>query len=149
MYGVNLNPQGGANTNRNEVLEGYGFYIQDQIDLSENLQLRLGLRYDDFEQDLTNFLVSPATTITTDDSRVSPQVGVVYSVNQGTSVYASYGEGYRQQTGQDFQGNQFDPNVTDSTEVGVKIDLNSVLDSVDGLYFFGVDAYAVFGQHEP
>ena len=55
-------------------------------------------------------------------------------MNEGTSLYASYGEGYRQQTGQDFQGNQFDPNVTDSTEVGVKIDLDTVFNSVDGLF---------------
>ena len=134
VYGVNLNPDAGANTNRNEVLKGYGFYVQDQIDLSEKLQVRLGLRYDNFEQDLTNFLATPASTMTTDDSRVSPQLGVVYLMNQGTSLYAAYGEGYRQQTGQDFQGNQFDPNITDSTEVGVKIDLDSVFDSVDGLF---------------
>ncbi|MFC3122755.1 TonB-dependent siderophore receptor [Agaribacter flavus] len=133
-YAANLNPAAGANTNRNEELTGYGIYIQDQLDLSENLQLRLGLRYDDFEQDLTNFLASPATTITSDDTRVSPQIGLVYAVNEGTSVYASYGEGYRQQTGQDFQGNQFDPNVTDSTELGVKVDLASVFDAVQGLF---------------
>lgn len=134
MYGINLNPEGGANTNRNEVLKGYGIYVQDQISLGENLELRLGLRYDDFEQDLTNFLATPATTITTDDSRVSPQLGVVYSISEGSSLYASYGEGYRQQTGQDFQGNQFDPNVTDSTEVGFKMDLSTVLDDVDGSF---------------
>ncbi len=134
VYGVNLSPEAGANTNRNEVLKGYGLYIQDQIDLSENLQVRLGLRYDDFEQDLTNFLATPATTVTSEDDRVSPQVSVVYMLNEGTSLYASYGEGYRQQTGQDFQGNQFDPNVTDSTEVGFKTDLSALSDSVDGIF---------------
>jgi iron complex outermembrane receptor protein len=133
VYGVNLNPEAPANTNRNEELTGYGIYIQDQIDVSDNFQLRLGLRYDNFEQDLTNFLAEPATTITSDDSRVSPQIGAVYSLSEGSSIYASYGEGYRQQTGQDFQGSQFEPNVTESTEVGYKIDVNSVIDSVDGL----------------
>lgn len=134
VYGVNLDPDGGANTNRNEVLNGYGIYIQDQIDFSDNLQFRLGLRYDDFEQDLTNFLATPATKITSDDSRVSPQLGIVYSLNEGMSVYASYGEGYRQQTGQDFQGNQFDPNITESSELGLKVDLESVTDSIAGLF---------------
>lgn len=133
VYGVNLSPDAGANTNRNEVLKGYGIYLQDQIDFTDNLQVRLGLRYDEFEQDLTNFLASPATTITSEDSRVSPQLGIVYSVNEGTSVYASYGEGYRQQTGQDFQGNQFDPNITKSSELGVKLDLDTMFDNVDGL----------------
>ncbi len=133
VYGVNLNPEAGANTNRNEVLKGYGVYLQDQVDLTDNLQVRLGLRYDDFEQDLTNLLATPATTITSEDSRVSPQVGLVYMASEGVSLYASYGEGYRQQTGQDFQGNQFEPNVTDSTEIGFKTDLNTIFDAVDGI----------------
>ncbi len=132
VYGVNLNPEAGANTNRNEVLTGYGFYVQDQIDITDKLQVRIGARFDDFEQDLTNFLATPATTITSSDDRVSPQFGVVYRVNDGFSLYASYGEGYRQQTGQDFQGNQFDPNITESSEIGFKADLGHFYNSVDG-----------------
>ena len=132
VYSANLNPSAGANTNRTENLTGYGIYIQDQIDLTEKLQIRIGARFDDFEQDLTNFLADPATTITSSDSRVSPQFGVVYLVNDGFSVYGSYGEGFRQQTGQDFQGNQFDPNITKSMEVGFKAELGEFYDFVDG-----------------
>ncbi|MEM9233036.1 MAG: TonB-dependent receptor, partial [Pseudomonadota bacterium] len=132
VYGVNLNPAAGANTDRNEVLTGYGFYIQDQIDLTDKLQIRIGARFDDFEQDLNNMLADPATTITSSDDRVSPQFGIVYRVNNGFSLYASYGEGYRLQTGQDFQGNQFEPNITESAEIGFKADLGEFSDTVDG-----------------
>jgi len=132
VYGVNLNPVPGANTNRNEELGGYGIYLQDQIDLTDKLQIRLGARFDDFEQDLTNFLATPATTITSSDDRFSPQFGAVYRINDGVSLYASYGEGYRQQTGQDFQGSQFDPNITESTELGVKADLGALCETIDG-----------------
>jgi len=132
VYGLNLDPAAGANTNRNEVLKGYGIYIQDQIDLSDRLQIRLGARFDDFEQDLTNRLASPATTINSSDDRFSPQFGAVYRVNNGLSLYASYGEGYRQQTGQDFQGSQFDPNITESAEIGLKVDLGEIYDTVEG-----------------
>ncbi|MEM9837868.1 MAG: TonB-dependent receptor [Pseudomonadota bacterium] len=132
VYGLNLNPDAGANTNRNEVLQGFGFYFQDQIDLTDQLQIRIGARYDDFEQDLTNFLADPATTISSEDSRWSPQFGAVYRVNPGFSVYASYGEGFRLQTGQDFQGNQFDPNITESMEIGLKADVGEFTDVVDG-----------------
>ncbi|MEM1105258.1 MAG: TonB-dependent receptor [Pseudomonadota bacterium] len=132
VYGVNLNPPASPNTNRNEVLKGYGVYIQDQIDITDRLQIRIGARFDDFEQDLTNRLATPVTTITSSDDRVSPQFGAVYLVNEGVSVYASYGEGYRQQTGQDFQGNQFDPNITESAEIGLKVELGEFYDSVEG-----------------
>lgn len=132
VYGVNLNPVPGPNTNRNEVLKGFGVYFQDQIDLTDNLQIRVGGRFDDFEQDLTNLRNTPPTTITSSDTRFSPQVGAVYSINDGLSLYASYGEGYRQQTGQDFQGNQFEPNITESLEAGFKADLARFYDRVTG-----------------
>lgn len=141
VYGANLTPIAGANTNRNEVLTGYGVYIQDQIDLTDRLQVRLGARFDDFEQDLTNYLASPTSTITSSDDRVSPQIGAVYRINDGISLYASYGEGYRQQTGQDFQGNQFDPNITESSEIGLKADLGAFSSSVEG--FVGVTLFKV------
>ena len=141
VYGANLTPAASPNTNRNEVLTGYGVYIQDQIDVTERLQLRFGARLDDFEQDLTDYLASPTSTVTSSDDRVSPQVGAVYRINDGMSVYASYGEGYRQQTGQDFQGNQFDPNITESAEIGFKADLGAFYSSVDG--FVGVTLFQV------
>jgi iron complex outermembrane receptor protein len=132
QYGLNLNPAAGANTNRNEVLKGFGLYVQDQIDITDKLQVRIGGRFSDFEQDITNRLAAPNVTRTTSDTRFSPQVGAVYLINEGLSLYASYGEGFRQQTGVDFQGNQFDPNVTDSLEAGFKADLGQLSDAIDG-----------------
>ena len=135
VFGLNIDPFPGPimgnNTNRNEVLKGAGIYIQDQIDITDKLQIRVGGRYSDFEQDITNLLAGTATR-STSDTRFSPQVGAVYIVNDGLSVYASYGEGFRQQTGVDFQGNQFDPNLTDSLEGGIKADLGQFFDAVNG-----------------
>ena len=133
VYGAHPQPIPGPNTDREEVLEGYGFYFQDQIDITDQLQIRIGGRFDDFEQDLTNLRATPSTTVTSSDDRFSPQFGVVYLVNDGFSVYASYGEGFRQQTGSDFQGNQFDPNLTESTEVGFKIDVGAFSETVSGV----------------
>lgn len=126
VYGQSPTPVPGPNTNREEVLTGFGIYLQDQISLSDNFQIRIGGRFDDFEQDLSNLRRSPVTTITTDDTRFSPQVGAVYLINDGVSLYASYGEGFRQQTGSDFRGNQFEPNITESAEFGVKFDLGAL-----------------------
>ncbi|MBD2840956.1 TonB-dependent receptor [Erythrobacter sp. KMU-140] len=133
VYGQFPIPTPGPNTDREEVLEGFGIYIQDQIDITDRLQIRIGGRFDDFEQDLTNLRADPVTTITTNDDRFSPQVGAVYKVDDGVSLYASYGEGFRQQTGSTFEGNQFAPNVTDSFEFGVKADLAAYLDNVQGI----------------
>ncbi|MEM7079910.1 MAG: TonB-dependent siderophore receptor [Pseudomonadota bacterium] len=132
VYGQYPMPIPGPNTNRDEDLKGFGIYLQDQIDINDRLQIRLGLRWDDFEQDLTNQRAVPASTTTSSDTRVSPQFGVVYQVSNGMSLYASYGEGFRQQTGSDFQGNQFAPNVTESAEVGLKLDVSQYIDGASG-----------------
>lgn len=132
VYGQSPIPTPGPNTDREEELDGFGVYIQDQIDITDRFQVRLGLRWDDFEQSLTNLRAVPATTTTSSDTRVSPQLGAVYSINDGLSLYASYGEGFRQQTGSDFRGNQFDPNVTESAEVGLKMDMQHFFDGVAG-----------------
>ncbi|MFK7865645.1 MAG: TonB-dependent siderophore receptor [Pseudohongiellaceae bacterium] len=132
VYGQFPQPVPGPNTDRVEELSGSGVYIQDQIDVTDRFQIRLGLRWDDFEQDLTNQRANPATTTTSSDTRVSPQLGAVYLVNDGFSVYGSYGEGFRQQTGSDFLGNQFDPNLTESAEVGLKWDLLNFYNDISG-----------------
>ncbi|MEM7219715.1 MAG: TonB-dependent receptor [Pseudomonadota bacterium] len=125
-------PVPGPNTDREEELTGFGFYVQDQIDLTDALQVRIGVRFDDFEQDLTNLRADPVTTVSSSDNRFSPQVGAVYRVNEGLSVYASYGEGFRQQAGSDFEGNQFDPNITESFEFGAKAELGAFFDDLTG-----------------
>ena len=132
VFGQFPTPVPGPNTDREEDLSGFGFYIQDQLDLTERLQIRLGLRFDDFEQDLTNLLAVPVSTTSSSDTRVSPQAGIVYRVNDGFSLYASYGEGFRQQTGSDFAGAQFDPNVTESAEIGFKLDAAHFYEGVAG-----------------
>jgi iron complex outermembrane receptor protein len=132
VYGQSPIPVPGPNTDREEVLTGAGIYFQDQIDISDQFQIRIGGRFDDFEQDLSNLRASPVTTTTTSDTRFSPQVGAVYLLSEGLSLYASYGEGFRQQTGSDFLGNQFEPNITESTEMGVKADLDALGSDISG-----------------
>ena len=141
VYGQYPIPTPGPNTDRNEELTGTGIYIQDQIDITDKFQIRLGARFDDFEQDLTNLRANPATTVTTSDDRVSPQVGALYRINDAFTVYASYGEGFRQQTGSDFEGNQFEPNITESTELGFKANLAEFSNTVRG--FLGVTLFQV------
>ncbi len=138
VYGQFPQPVPGPNTHRNEVLNGFGIYIQDQIDLTDRLQVRLGLRWDDFEHDLTNLRAVPATTATSSDTRVSPQFGAVYSVNEGVSLYASYGEGFRQQPGANYQGNQFAPNLAESAEIGLKLEVAQFSQGVSGSLTFSL-----------
>lgn len=122
VYGQYPSPNVSPLTDRVETQEAYGFYLQDQITLSERLELRVGLRYDSFDQTIENRLAD--SVFENDADRVSPQAGLVFKATDTISLYASYGEGFRQLTGADVNGNGFDPNTTDAFEAGLKFDLN-------------------------
>ena len=100
-----------------------GVFIQDQISLTNKLDIRLGARLDDFKQTLNNRLTNTGYKQT--ESRISPQLGAVYAVSDFISAYAAYGENFRPLSGTDAQGNGFKPNQTTSKEVGVKVSLNN------------------------
>ncbi|MEL7197071.1 MAG: TonB-dependent siderophore receptor [Pseudomonadota bacterium] len=132
QYGIFPRPDAAAQIDRLEKTGGFGFYIQDQIDLTDKLQIRLGGRFDDFDQELINRRSTPAVVSESSNSAFSPQAGVVYRATDGISLYASYGEGIRQLSGADFEGNSFDPNKSTSLEAGIKLDLGEVFDGVNG-----------------
>jgi len=116
VYGQYALPEPGPLTDRLEVLEATGLYVQDQISLTDRIQLRLGLRYDDYSQSSDNRLTDRSTSQS--DSRVSPQLGVVFRARHELSLYGSYGEGFRANSGTSFEGNAFAPNESTSMEGG-------------------------------
>ena len=108
---------------RVETQESRGFYIQDQISLTEKLDIRLGARYDDYEQDLENRIGDDSDY---DETRWSPQFGVVYQASDALSLYATYGENFRPLSAATDENN-LDPNISRSSEVGIKFLLNDGL----------------------
>jgi iron complex outermembrane recepter protein len=105
-------------TDRVEVQKATGVYAQYQIGLSDSLELRVGGRYDDYDQRLTNR--TNGNVARTGEQRFSPQVGAVWRATPELSLYATYGENFRPLSGADFGGNPFDPNQSESVEAGVK-----------------------------
>ncbi|MCX9147950.1 TonB-dependent siderophore receptor [Erythrobacter sp. WG] len=108
----------GPLTDRVEVQKSTGIYGQYQISFNEALQLRIGGRYDDYSQAVTNRANGRITRFATD--RFSPQAGLVYQVTPQIAFYATYGENFRPLSGTDFGGNAFDPNQSEAIEGGVK-----------------------------
>lgn len=105
----------------NELIrEFYGFYLQDQITLSDNLKVLLGGRFDIARQSSTN----PTTSVSTsqENQAFSPRVGIVYQPIQPISLYASYGEAFTLVVGTTFDNQLFEPERGTQYEVGVKAD---------------------------
>ncbi|TWB10118.1 iron complex outermembrane receptor protein [Nitrospirillum amazonense] len=95
-----------------------GTYVQDQIDVTDSIKLRVGARYDDFSQSILD-RAAHVTARQNPDS-FSPQAGIVYEPTKSISVYFSYGQGFRANTGQDYYGTPFAPERTESYEIGAK-----------------------------
>ncbi|TLY61961.1 MAG: TonB-dependent receptor, partial [Gammaproteobacteria bacterium] len=100
--------------------QAWGVYAHDHIDLTEQWKLHVGVRYDDFRQSLqdriSNTLSHQSVTAT------SPDVGLVYEPIKAVSFYASYGKGFRPNTGQDAHRVAFAPETTKSYEIGTKFE---------------------------
>lgn len=121
VYGRFPLPVTGLLTNRLDQQKAYGFYLQDQISLSDQLQVRIGLRYDDF--DVRSLNRTNGISQSRSFNRVSPQFGLVLEASDAVSFYAAYGEGLRSNLGARANGKVFDPEFSKSFEAGVKFGL--------------------------
>lgn len=118
--------------NRPQISEGLGFYLQDQISLTEKLKLVLGGRFDIVTQERENSLGE--TTAFQQDEAFSPRVGIVYQPSQAVSLYANYSRSFEQVTGTNFDDRLFQPERGTQYEVGMKVDWTNQLSSTLALY---------------
>ncbi|MBF2014946.1 MAG: TonB-dependent siderophore receptor [Rivularia sp. T60_A2020_040] len=122
---------------RDDTLDKYGFYIQDQIEISPQLKLLAGGRFDIFEQNRsTRNLGEEKQEFFQSDSRFSPRLGAVYQPSQDISLYASYATSFEPSFGASRNGNDqpFKPETGRQFEVGVKADITPNLNATLALY---------------
>lgn len=121
VYGRFPLPTPGPQTNRLDQQRAFGAYVQDQISLTDRLQIRIGGRFDNITVETLN----RANGVAAERSynRFSPQAGVVYEVSKAVSLYAAYGEGFRANLGATAAGTLFDPETSKSAEIGAKFGL--------------------------
>ena len=104
--------------NATEEQKAIGVYLQDQIDITDQISIRLGGRYDDFQQDIANRInnTSPSRSY----NRFSPNAGIVFKPVETLSLYASYSKGFRPNSGLTAGNQPFDPEISTAYEVGAK-----------------------------
>lgn len=121
VYGRFPLPTPGPQTNRLDVQKAFGIYLQDQVTLSDQIQLRFGGRYDSFS--LRGLNRANGVEQRRSFDRFSPQVGVVWEASPALSLFATYGEGFRSNLGATAAGALFDPETSRSFEAGAKFGL--------------------------
>ena len=111
-------------------IEVTSFYIQDQIDVNDNFKIMLGGRFDSF--DITVRDVKNGTSESREDEEVSPRAGLIFKPQENLSLYVSYSESFLPRSGEQFKSlssssARLDPDVFESTEIGVKWDIRDNL----------------------
>ena len=105
-------------------------FIQDQMDLSDNVKLLLGGRLDSFDINVDD--IKNGTSESRTDDRFSPRAGVIYKPQDSVSLYVSYSESFLPRSGEQFKSlsatsARLDPDVFESTELGIKVAITDTL----------------------
>jgi len=109
-------------------------YFQDQIDITDNLIVLLGGRYDKFDVKVDD--IKNASSASRVDTEFSPRFGLIYKPQNNVSVYYSYSESFSPRSGEQYKkltggapgsGETLKPDYYESSEIGVKFDLNKNL----------------------
>jgi len=115
----------------------YAVFGQFDVDLGEDLVLTAGLRYSDDEKDYVAFRSTelfgccgtlPPVYVNVQDSKVSGNISLNYTINDDVSIYGRYARGFRAPSiqGRVLFGNAVtvaDSETLDSLEFGVKSEL--------------------------
>ncbi|MEH2094189.1 MAG: TonB-dependent siderophore receptor [Nostoc sp.] len=118
--------------NASSLTDALGIYVQDQIALSENLKLLLGVRFDAFKETDGDLIANTESSQSGD--AFSPRFGIVYQPIQPISLYASYSRSFTPSIGTSFDGSLFEPERATQYEVGVKADLNERISTTLAFY---------------
>ncbi|MBV1909909.1 MAG: TonB-dependent siderophore receptor [Kangiellaceae bacterium] len=111
-----------------ETQRSSGVYIQDKIDITDEFKVLPGIRFDDFEKVFTN--LTNGNFDKQSQTATSPRIGLVYEASELYTMYVSYSEGFRPNTGIDFRGDSFEPEESSSYEIGFKF--NNTDSSLNG-----------------
>lgn len=114
-------------------IDVFSAYIQDQIELTDWLDVIVGVRFDSFDISVNN-VVNPAVPVlrTRKDEEFSPRAGLIIKPQENISIYASYSESFLPRSGEQFaningSNNALDPNTFKNLEAGLKWDFQQGL----------------------
>ncbi|MDN3651622.1 TonB-dependent siderophore receptor [Thalassotalea ponticola] len=113
-------------------LDVLSFYLQDELALSEHLNLVLGARFDRFDIEVFNADPNVLETRKRVDEQVSPRAGLIYKPADNVSFYVSYSESFLPRSGEqytDINGNddKLEPDTYSNQELGFKWDVHPQL----------------------
>ncbi|MGF1518698.1 MAG: TonB-dependent siderophore receptor [Nodosilinea sp.] len=99
-----------------------GIYLQDQINLADNLKVLIGGRFD-----TTRYEDDFGTLESQSDTAFSPRAGIVYQPIEPISLYASYSRSFNPVIGRSRTDTTFEPERGTQYEIGIRADITERL----------------------
>lgn len=144
-------------------VKNVAFYLQDQIALSRQWEVILGLRHDRFDTEFdgqrrkgnapnANSIVSERFDVT--DNKVSPRAGLIFKPMQNLAIYASYSQTFVPRAGDQLTSltastESLSPEKFINHEVGAKFDVTPELSLTTALYRLQRENMAVSDPANP
>jgi len=115
-----------------ERVTSTGFFVQDEVALSDRFEVTLGLRYDDIEFDVSDaFLADGNDSGTRSIDDVSPSLGFLYDVGARHAVYGSVATAFETPTTTEFANPDgsggFNPSLEPQQSTGYELGLRGGL----------------------
>lgn len=134
-------------------------YLQDQIDLTDQFKLVVGLRYDSFDIDVNDVIEAGDGDdvdgrFSRKDTEVTPRLGFIYKPVENVSIYASYSETFLPRSGDQFLTLSLDsestrPQFFENREIGLKWDLAPGLSLTTAIFDLERESYTAVDPDDP
>ncbi len=144
---------------RESDVRAASIYLQDQIDLSEQFKVVLGLRYDSFDIEVNDRLEATDGDeidgrFDRKDTEVTPRLGLIYKPVESVSIYASYSETFLPRSGDQFltldlTSESTRPQFFENHEVGLKWDLDTGLSLTAAVFDLERESYTSVDPNNP
>jgi iron complex outermembrane receptor protein len=121
--------QGALTFNQNETVRSQGLFAQNDLTLSDNVELSVGVRIDNVEFDVTDRFLGDGDdsgNVKLDD--VSPMLGILVGLTDTLRVYGTYSSAFETPTTTEFNradgsggfNTNLDPQVATNLEIGLR-----------------------------
>ena len=134
-------------------------YFQNQMALTDEFMLLLGVRYDKFDINVLDLIEqydgdANDGRFEREDSEVTPRLGLIYKPVENVSVYASYSETFLPRSGEQFLTLNLDaestrPQFFENREVGLKWDFRSDLSLTFSAFSLQRESYTSVDPEDP
>ena len=144
---------------RESEVDFTSIYLQNQIDLTDQLKVLVGLRYDSFDIDVFDIIEendgdAQGGSFDRKDTETTPRFGVIWKPAENISLYASHSETFLPRSGDQFLTLNLDsestrPQFFENQEIGFKWDIRPDLALTASIFELERESYTSVDPEDP